>query len=200
MRVGAEPAVDGRRARKERGRLAVTNAMIDLVFEGKIPPNAEQVAERAGVSVASIFRYFETLDDLRRATTETYFERYADLFEIPRIGEGSLPTRIDSFVSARVALYDTIEPIARLARLRASEHANLDETLHRVRASRSDQICRHYEIELRAFTPAARDDTIAIISTLTSFESWDQARHDHRRSTTQLRRAWATAIRKILTP
>ena len=200
MGIEVEPAVDGRRARRNRGRQAVTDATIDLVFEGNIPPTSVQIADRAGVSVASIFRYFETLEDLRRATTAVFFERYADLFEIPRIGAGSLPERIDSFVTARVDLYETNEPMARLVRLRASEDTEADEMVHRLRASRADQIRHHFDAELARLTPPARDDAVAVVSTLTSFESWDQARHDHRRSARQLRRAWVTALTKLLTP
>ncbi len=56
----SDETVDGRRARRERGRIAVSDAVIDLAFEGNANPTAEQVAKRAGVSVASLFRYFET--------------------------------------------------------------------------------------------------------------------------------------------
>jgi AcrR family transcriptional regulator len=200
MTVGVERVTDGRRARRERGRAAVTEAMIDLMCEGEIVPSADLVAERAGVSVASIFRYFETLDDLRRSTIELYFARYAHLFGIPDCGMGTFATRLDGFVRSRVTLYETVAPMARLARARTVEHRDLDEVLHLARAIRADEIRRHFDPELGRFTPAARDDTVAIISTMTSFECWDQARRDHRRSAVQLRRAWSTALPKVLMP
>ena len=56
--------VAGRRARRERNRTAVIDAMFELIAEGKVPPPAEALAERAGVSVSSIFRYFDNLDEL----------------------------------------------------------------------------------------------------------------------------------------
>ncbi|MBG7605378.1 MAG: helix-turn-helix transcriptional regulator, partial [Actinobacteria bacterium] len=133
MPVATKPVIDGRRARRERGRLAVTDAMIDLVFEGNIPPTSEQIAERAGVSVASIFRYFDTLDDLRRATTDVYFERFAHVFEIPEIGKGVLATRIDTFVSSRVTMHEATEPMARLVRSRALDNSDIGTTLQGVR-------------------------------------------------------------------
>ena len=197
---GEELAVDGRRARRQRGRAAVTDAMIDLVFEGHIPPTVEQVAERSGVSVASIFRYFETLDDLRRATTDLYFERYVEKHDIPEIGCGDLPSRAGVFTAARVDLYETSEPMARLVRLRAGQYTKVDELLHRVRATRADQVGQHFAPELGAMTKTVRDNTVCLVATLTSFESWDQARHDHRRSPLQIRRAWADAITKLLSP
>jgi len=193
-----DATIDGRRARRERGRAAVTNAVIELVFEGRLPPSAEEIAERANVSVTSVFRYFDTLDDLRRATTDVYFERYAHLFEIPSIGEGTVAERIEAFVASRVTLYETNAPMARFIRLRAPEQAEVDALVHRVRATRADQIRHHFDHELSRLTPAARDDAVMIIGTLTSFESWDQARNDHARSPRQLRRAWAAALDRLL--
>jgi AcrR family transcriptional regulator len=190
--------VDGRRARRERGRLAVTNAMIDLVFEGHAPPTADAVADRAGVSVASLFRYFETLDDLREQATALYFERYADLFEVSAVGVGSLDERIATFVTARVAQHESTSPMARLMRWRAFEISELDATLRRLRATQSDQVRLHFRDELTLLTRAASDDLVATIASITSFESWDQFRHDHGRTPAQIHRAWATTLHRIL--
>lgn len=195
----AEPAVDGRRARRERGRLAVTEAVIDLVFEGHMVPTTEQLAERAGVSEASLFRYFDTLDDLRDHAAERYFDRYAHLFEVPDIGVGTLDERIRGFVTARVTLHDTTSPMARLMRTRTPDVSYFEPRLHRLRAMQSDQIRRHFEGEIAGLTPAARDDVVASVATLTSFESWDQFRIDHQRTNAQIRRAWAMALGRILT-
>lgn len=189
---------DGRRARRERGRSAVIDATLALVFEGHVPPTVEQIADRAGVSAASLFRYFDTLEDLRRATSQVFVERHARLFEIPEIGVGTLTDRIDRFVRSRVTLYEANEPMARLVRLRAHDHPGADEMLHRLRATRSDQVGHHFDDELRTMTAADRGDVVTIVSTLTSFESWDQARHDHDRSPAQIRRAWAGAIERVL--
>lgn len=192
------PSTDGRRARRERGRVAVSEAMIDLVFEGNLPPSANQVAERAGVSIASLFRYFETLDDLRTEATEIYFERHGHLFDIDDIGEGSLHRRIDNFVRSRATLYETTEPMARLLRIRANEMDGANDLLQRVRATRADQVRHHFDHELRAMTNAVRDDLVAIIVTMTSFESWDQMRSGHGRTNRQIRRAWSAALDQLL--
>jgi AcrR family transcriptional regulator len=194
----SQPVTDGRRARRQRGRQAVIDATLDLVLEGHVPPAVEQIAQRSGVSAASVFRYFDTLDDLRHATTEVFFDRQAHLFEIPGIGEGPLATRIDNFVSSRVSLYESNEPMARLIRLRAHDHVPADQMVHRLRADRADQVRHHFDDELRPMTPTVRDDTATVIATLTSFEAWDQARHDYRRSAAQLRRAWSAALTKLL--
>jgi AcrR family transcriptional regulator len=193
-----DPVVDGRRARRERGRLGVIDAVLDLTFEGHHPPSAEQIAERAGVSVASVFRYFESLDEMRAQAIEHYFDRFAHLFDVPDIAVGTLDQRIRSLVAARVRQHETTSPVARMVRARVSEVADLDTGLHHLRAAQADQVGRHFDDELVALTPANRNDVVATVATLTSFESWDQFRHDHDRSPAQTRRAWTRALHHIL--
>jgi AcrR family transcriptional regulator len=200
MPVENESQVDGRRARRERGRVAVSEAMIDLVFDGNIPPTADQIAERAGVSIASLFRYFETLDELRRETVDIYFDRYAHLFEITDVGEGTLDERVQNFVAARATLYETTEPMCRLVRMRANEVAEVSELVHLVHATRADQIRHHFDLELTPLSPAVRDDVTATISALTSFESWDLMCNHLGRTHQQVRRAWARTLLQILRP
>lgn len=170
----AGDVVDGRRLRRERNRRAVLDAMIDLVLEHDEPPSAEAVAERAGVSLASLFRYFETLDDMRRHGTARYFERFDDLLAVPDIGVGPLAARIESLVAARDAFYTRTAPMARLARRRSADVDALADTLVRVRATLAEQIEQHFAPELGALDPAPRGERVAVLAALTSFESWDQ--------------------------
>lgn len=192
--------LDGRRARRARGRLAVTEAMIDLVHEGHHPPSAELVAERAGVSQASLFRYFDTLDELRQATILRYFDRFAHLFEVPDLGVGRLDERIERLVAARLALYEATEPMARLARDRAAAVPEFGATLHERRIVLAEQVRRHFAEELAPHSPARRDDLVALVSMLTSFESWTQFRDDYQRSDGRTRLAWVETLRILLGP
>jgi AcrR family transcriptional regulator len=169
-----EHVVDGRRLRRERGRRAVVDAMIDLVLEGHAPPSAEQVIERAGVSQASLFRYFGTLDELRREAIGRYFERFDDLIAVPDIGDGPLSDRIERFVAARDAFYDSTSPMARLARRQAADVSELAETIDRVRSTFADQVAQHFAPELDRLDQVGREQRVALIAMLTSFEGWDQ--------------------------
>lgn len=191
--------VDGRTARRERGRLAAIDATVDLVLEGHSPPTAEQIAERAGISAASLFRYYDNLNLLRQAAAERYFQRYAHLLTIPDVGQGTLDERILRLVESRVELYEATAPMCRFVRYRAVDVPLLDQTVRQTRASRTEEIRRHFAAELARLNPAARDDVVAVISTLTSFESWDQIRNDLGRNESQTRRCWRAALRQILT-
>lgn len=169
-----ERIVDGRTLRRERGRRAVIDAMIDLVLEGHTPPSASQVAERAEVSQASLFRYFATLDELRRDAIGRYFERFDELIAIPDIGEGRLRVRIDRLVRSRDAFYKRTAPMAHLTRRHAADVDDFGETIVRLRATFADQIAQHFAPELDPLDTVERVQRVAVIAVLTSFEGWDQ--------------------------
>ena len=172
--------------------------MIDLVLEGHLPPTTEQLATRAGVSVASVFRYFDGLEDLERAATALYFDRFDHLIEIPQIGTGSLRHRVERIVDARLRLYDTAEPMGRLVRRRAPEHARADANLALLRATYTGQIEEHFDAELSAPNTTGRKSLVAIVATLTSFEAWDQCRNVHGLEDSQISAAWATSLIALL--
>ncbi len=198
MAPDAATAIDGRRARRERGRAAVIDAVVDLLDEGHAPPSARAVIERSGVSEATLFRYFDTLDDLQHAAASRFLERNAALFELAEIGCGTLDVRASRFVDARLRLYDTIAPMARLVRARSLDHPHFTATLHEVRGRLADQVALHFATELSCRGRAGRDDLVAVISTLTSFESWDQLRNDHDRTSLQVRRTWRRTVVELL--
>ena len=189
--------VDGRTLRRERGRAAVTDAMIELVLEGHLPPSAEQLAARSGVSVASVFRYFDGLDDLRRSATEEYFRRYDHLFEISDIGEGTLAERIDRIVDARLRLYTVTGPMGELVRIRARQDPTAHDNLGRLRRTYAAQLRHHFDTELSELSTPARADLVGTIATLTSFESWEQLRHE--RTDDDIHRAWTRALTSLIT-
>src|SRR3954470_18279608 len=53
--------VDGRTARATRTREAVVSAVLDLVNEGNPKPTAREIADRAGVSLRSVYVHFDDL-------------------------------------------------------------------------------------------------------------------------------------------
>ena len=61
-------------------RTATIDAFIDLVIETGGSPRPESVARRAGISIASLYRYFDNLDELRRDAFDRVLDRFPDLF------------------------------------------------------------------------------------------------------------------------
>lgn len=189
---------DGRRARRERNRAAVIDAMFDLIAEGHLPPAVDALAERAGVSVSSVFRYFDNLDDLLQQTVSRYFGRFAGLFEVPPVPHGDLDDRIAALVHARLDLYEAIGPIARIARIRAVDQPQLAAVLAETRRTFEAQVRAHFATDLRDRSPAGADDRVALVDCLTAFESWDLLTGTHGRSRRLVERAWTMGLRDLL--
>ncbi len=189
--------VDGRRARRERNRAAVIDALLSLIDESHVPPSTDDIAERAGVSVSSLFRYFESLDDLQEQTIERHYQRFAALYEIAATGVGSRADRIDRLVDARITLYRSIAPVARLARSRSLDNPRLADRLVEMRSRFSRQIRDHFAPELATLSRADGNDLVVLLDTLTSFESWDIAHTTHGCSDRQLGRAWKAGVTGI---
>src|SRR5687768_11876679 len=60
-----EPKLDGRKARSQRSREAVVQAVLAFVREGKPRPSATQIARRAKVSRRVVFNQFKDMERLR---------------------------------------------------------------------------------------------------------------------------------------
>lgn len=190
--------VDGRRARRERNRTAVIDAMFELIGEGHAPPPADALAERAGVSVSSVFRYFDNLDDLLQQTLSNYFERFARLFVVPPVPDGDLDDRIAALVRARLDLYEATGPIARVARIRAADQPRVAGALTETRRTLERQVREHFQTDLARWAGTDADDRVALVDCLTAFESWDLLTGTHGRSRRLVERAWTTGLRDLL--
>ncbi len=187
--------IDGRRARRERGRLAVIDAMLSLLQDGKVPVSADMVADRAGVSVASVFRYFDGLDDLQVQTFERFRERFEPLLVVPAGATRS--DRIAAFVGARLDLYEQAGAIMAVGRLRALEHEPMVAASAEMRALLARQVRSAFAPDVAQVH--AGTDLVAVIDALTSLESWDVMRKTHARTRRQIDTAWRRGIAAMIT-
>ena len=189
---------DGRTARRERNRNEVVEAALALVDEGVEDPSIEQLTERSGVSARSVFRYFEGLDDLRRAVIRRHFERVLPVLESVDPGDGSLDTRIRRFVESRLKFNESIAGPARTAQMRAHFAPVIADDIHEYRRVLDASVRRHFAPELKLRPKAEAEDLTALIDVLVSFDGWDLMTRDHSRSRTQIRRAWTLALESLL--
>lgn len=93
---------DGRRMRAERGRAAVLTAAYELVNSGG-PTTIAMIAERAGVSERTVFRYFPDREALMAGIAGELFpiiEPYVAL-DVPA---GDFTSRLDELLRRRVEL------------------------------------------------------------------------------------------------
>jgi AcrR family transcriptional regulator len=174
------PVVDGRRARRHRSRDLAVDALLDLLGEGVLRPTAQQVAERSGVSLRSIFRIFDDVESLNTAACARQLGRVRHLF-VDVMPTGRLSGRVAEVVSINSRLYESIAPIRRAALRAAPESAALREQLARARGWVRAEVERVFASEL---ADAPRDTAAAVEMTL-SFEAWDHLRAAQGLSTTR---------------
>lgn len=161
---------DGRRARRYRSRDLVVDALLDLLGEGVVRPTAQQVAERSGVSLRSIFRIFDDVETLHTAAATRQLARVRHLF-VDVTAVGSVGDRIAAMVEIHARLYESVGPIRRAALRAAPESAPLRDQLGRVRGWQRAEIDRVFAAEL-----GDDDRPAAAVEVLLSFEAWDQLR------------------------
>ena len=171
-----EAAVDGRTARRDRNRDLVLDAVIALFTEGKLAPNAAEVAERSGVSLRSVYRYFEDQDALVRAAIARHAELVAPLHEVADLGIGPFDERVRRFVACRIRLYEAAAPTARATLVRAPTNHYLRDEMARAREALRVQAEAMFEPELAAMSAAERRAAAAALDTLLQFESAEHLR------------------------
>jgi AcrR family transcriptional regulator len=173
----ADPTtIDGRTARRDRNREQVLDAVIALFTEDQLAPNAADVARRSGVSLRSVYRYFEDQDALMRAAIARHAERVAPLYEVADLGEGPLDGRITRLVESRIRLYEAAAPTARAALARASVNPLLRDQMEAARGRLREQTEAMFAPELRSMSAADRRATLAPVDALLQFESAEHLR------------------------
>ena len=191
--------VDGRTLRRTHNRTAVIAALLAIIREGNLRPGASEIADRAGVSHRSIFRYFDDLDDLVRTAIDHAFTEAGPLAEIPDIAVGSTDERIARFVDARFALFESVDGPMQLARMRAPSIPSIDEGIAEIAELFREQIAEHFAVELAPASDAERPLLIDAILVLTSYDSFTIHRRLLHNDVDRIRSAWVCALTNLLT-
>lgn len=170
--------VDGRTARRDRNKEAVLDAVIDLFGEDNLAPGVHEVAERSGVSLRSVYRYFEDLDALIAAAIARQLEQARPLFAIDDLGEGTLEERIERLARRRVELYEQVRTIYAASCVRARLDAQVAAGLVEARGNLARQSAAMFEPEL-ATRPDEEAEMLAVsIDVLTQFDALERLRSD----------------------
>jgi AcrR family transcriptional regulator len=196
--TGQVDAVDGRTLRRTRNRTAVITALLDMIREGDLSPGAAEIADRAGVSHRSIFRYFDDLDDLVRTTIDAAFVDAGPLARVPDLGVGGFEERLEHFVDARLALFERVDGAMQLARTRAYSIPSIDDEIAAFAQMFRAQIAEHFGPELAAHEHPAREFVVDAVLVLTSYEGYAIHGRLLGSSSERLRLAWITGLTTLL--
>lgn len=193
----ATPRVDGRRERGTRNKTAVVSALLDLYADGEVNPSAARVAEVAGVSERSVFRYFDDMEDLASAAVELQWERVKPLY-LDLDVEGDFERRLHSIVQHRIRLHDSIAGVFKAATMSAVRRPSVALAVEQRRQYLRLQATKQFSVELESLDDAAVRRTI--IDHILSLENIDYLKTSVGLSLSKLREVLATGITLALRP
>jgi TetR/AcrR family transcriptional regulator, regulator of autoinduction and epiphytic fitness len=189
--------LDGRALRSARNREAVVDAMLDLLDEGSLRPGAVEIAARAGVSVRTVFRHFEDLEQLFATATEHQSRRIGPLLLAPPPA-GTRSKRVDGVVGHRANLYERIGPVRRAALRHEPFHQVVHEGLIQARRLLRRHLVASFAPELDGLQASDRATMVAALETATSFAAWDNLRVEQRLSVAHARAAVTATVVALL--
>jgi AcrR family transcriptional regulator len=106
--------VDGRSARALRTRSAIVDAHLELLRDGDLRPTGERIADRAGVSLRTLWTNFKDMETLFAAAGERLIELQMAAHR-PISPDLPLDRRIDAFCRQRATMLEILTPAARAA-------------------------------------------------------------------------------------
>ena len=198
--TGSDLIVDGRTARRNRNKDAVLDALIALANEGNDEPPIELIAERAGVSYRSVYRYFDDRTDLMLSAITRVMGEVWPIFDVEQLGEGSLDDRIARLTSVRLTAYRKLAPLTRTAVHRRVNELAVAEGYDRVRDYLRDQLAQQFEPELATMPAADRKLALAALDAMFQFEVLDYLTVHGDMSDTDLAKVLDRHLRAHLAP
>ncbi len=188
--------VDGRRARGLRTRDAIVTALIDLVAAGDTSPTAQRIADRAGVSVRSVYQHFTDVDGLFEQAGRRLFD-WVNVQKIEIPPDAPLSERITVLIENRSRILEALTPFSRAARVMEPGAETLRQWRITLLRDARERLARVFGPELAALAPEARDDLLSAMDVLTTWQSWDHLRQGGA-TAAEARRVMAGGLRILL--
>jgi AcrR family transcriptional regulator len=167
--------VDGRRARGLRTRDAIVSALMELIASGDIAPTAQRIADRAGVSVRSVYQHFTDVEGLYAdAATRTYEWVLTMTAEIDPAWP--LEQRIETFTNSRSTILEAITPFNRASRLVEPTSASIERNRLVLQKEGRERLDAAFAPELSRLTPSGRANLLGALDVLSSWSAWEHLR------------------------
>lgn len=166
---------DGRIARGERTRTSIADALYELLTDGVENPSGRDIAERANVSLRSVFQHFDDIEGVYGELVTRQHERVAPFLE-PINQEIPLNERVEKFIESRDSMFVLAAPLRRS--MGTYRGIKTSQTIRRAltylhRAQRN-QILQSFERELNG-----NEQVLLQLEVCLSFETWNQFTSQH---------------------
>ena len=190
----AEPSEqsDGRVKRSQDSQQRIVVAMLELVAEGNMTPSAEQVAERAGIGLRSVFRHFRDMDSLYREMADALAAAIGDVVRQPFRTIG-WRNQVLELVDRRADVFEKLTPFLRAAQVHRQRSPFL-----KAGHERFVKTLRQIMLALLPSQVARSSLLVEAIDLLLSFEAWRRLREDQGLDVAKARRVLKDMIVSVL--
>ena len=188
---------DGRVARSHRARLALADALLDLLNEGVERPTAAQIAQRAGVSLRLVFHHFDDLEAIYASAGDLQIERVRTL---SKPVDPALPfeQRVATFLKIRARVFEYVSPVRRASLRRATSSAEISRRMRAAHQLARDDTLHAFAGEIASARAGQRVEVAAALDGVTSWEMWEFLRTRSELSVKQASRIVAHMVRALL--
>ena len=171
----ATTSQDGRLARSARTRGAIVDALRSLHHDGDLRPTANRVADRAGVSLRTVWQHFEDLEALLVEAGRRDFE-IAMSYVVPIDPGASLGDRLTQLVEQRARMYEALAPVWRAARLQEPFSPQIRRNRDQLLGLGREQLQRLFAPELTVLTGLPRESTMSALQVALNWSTWESLR------------------------
>jgi TetR/AcrR family transcriptional regulator of autoinduction and epiphytic fitness len=171
-----EPS-DGRAARSHRTRRAIVNAMRALHAEGELRPTAPRIADRAGVSLRTVWQQFADMEALLVEAVRRDREILRSLVDKIEPDQ-PLEARVDSFVSQRARVLEEMTPTWRAARIHEPFSDQLRSDRKRKHAGGRAELEKVFAPEFDQLAGQQRDQLVDALHAISLWSFWETLRTD----------------------
>jgi TetR/AcrR family transcriptional regulator, regulator of autoinduction and epiphytic fitness len=193
------PREDGRTARSRRTRTAVVDALLALLEEGALTPTAQQVAERAGVALRTVFGHFSDMESLWVEAGQRELAVLTGLADdIP--ADLPLDERIARFTASRARVLEKLMPVARATRLREPSSPALAANRVLFIGVGDEEARLVFAAELGGRDDAAARRLLDAVFVVAGGPTWEVLRHDRGLTVEQAREHVERQLTALLDP
>ena len=166
---------DGRIARGERTRSSIADALYELLVDGAENPSGRDIAERANVSLRSVFQHFDDIEAVYSELITRQHERVAPFLE-PINKEIPLNERVEIFIENRDSMFALAAPLRRsMGTYRGIKTSHtIRRAMTYLHRAQRDQIAQSFEPELNG-----NEQLLLQLEVCLSFETWNQFTSQH---------------------
>jgi len=182
---------DGRRERSADSRRRILASMVELIESGLAAPTAELIAAKANVSLRTVFRHFEEMENLYLEIAELVFDKFKPYLETPILIR-TWPEVLDQIIERRATFFEEIAPYKTAIDAYRHRSSAISGQHRRIALMSRDML-------ITTLPPAviADADAFELLNLLFSIETWQRLRDQQGLSPAQSRdvlRRGATAI------